>query len=101
MYAPNDDNERASFFGDDGPLARALAAGPPGAHILAAGDFNCILDSDDSTAPTAPDEATARGATALRGRLAAAGLADVWQTFFFFFGHRRLHGDSEVPGTYV
>jgi exonuclease III len=80
VYAPNDDGERAAFFGDDGPLALALSAGPAGAHVLVAGDFNCVLGADDSSAPTAAREATARGATALRSRLAGAGLSDVWQT---------------------
>lgn len=97
VYAPNDDGERAAFFRDDGPLALALAAGPPGAHIIAAGDFNCILSTDDSTAPTAASEATARGATALRGCLAGAGLSDVWQTHLAR-GGRAAAGDG--PFTY-
>ena len=97
VYAPNDDGERAAFFGAGGPLAAALAAGPPGAHILVAGDFNCILDADDSTAPTAASEAMARGAAALRSCLAGAGLSDVWQTHLARGGSR---ASGDAPYTY-
>ena len=78
VYAPNDEPARRLFFAADGPLARALAAGPPAAGLIVAGDFNCILDPADSSAPSAVAEAASGSATALRGLLAGAGLADAW-----------------------
>ena len=79
VYAPNGEADRRAFFAAGGPLARALAAGPAGANIVLAGDFNCILDPADTSAPaSAVAEAAAGGATALRGLLAGAGLADTW-----------------------
>ncbi len=61
-------------------MARALAAGPAGAHVVMAGDFNCIIDADDSSSPSGAAETTSAGAVALRGLLAGAGLADAWLT---------------------
>jgi exonuclease III len=67
VYAPNGDTERRAFFAADGPLARALTTGPPGANLVVAGDFNCITEAADSAAPAAAAEDAAGGAVALRG----------------------------------
>ena len=80
VYAPNDDAARRDFFSQGGPVARALAAGRAGAHVVVTGDFNCILDADDSSSPSGAAETASAGAVALRGLLAGAGLADAWLT---------------------
>ena len=78
VYAPNDEPGRREFFAADGPLSRALAAGPAAAAVVIAGDFNCVMDPADSSAATAVDEAGSGSASALRSLLAGAGLADAW-----------------------
>ena len=91
VYAPNDEPARREFFAADGPLARAVAAGPATARLIVAGDFNCIVDPADSTAASAVTEAASGSATALRGLLAGAGLADAWLEgrAWATTGHRR------------
>ncbi|KAI8462204.1 MAG: Endonuclease/exonuclease/phosphatase [Monoraphidium minutum] len=79
VYAPNADDEQAQFFAADGPLSEALAAGPAAAHVVLAGDFNCITDSMDSSSPNAAQQAATRGAQALRELTAHFSLADAWQ----------------------
>ena len=78
VYAPINDRDRALFFADGGPASRALAAGPRGAHVVVAGDFNCILDEADSSAPTAAAQAAMACANGLRALAASAGLVDAW-----------------------
>lgn len=80
-YAPNSDVDQQVFFAQDGPLAQALRSGPTGATVVLAGDFNCVLDADDSSAPTAAAQAATPGANALRELLAQSQLGDAWQHY--------------------
>ena len=75
VYAPNGEADRRAFFAAGGPLARALAAGPAGANIVLAGDFNCILEPADTSAPASAVAEAAR--TLLAQRWATACLAAV------------------------
>ncbi|KAI8462473.1 MAG: hypothetical protein J3K34DRAFT_476103 [Monoraphidium minutum] len=49
------------------------------AHVVLAGDFNCITDSMDSSSPNAAQQAATRGAQALRELTAHFSFADAWQ----------------------
>ena len=81
VYAPNASAQQATFFGDDGPVAAALAAARPDSRVLFAGDFNCTLDAADAAAPAAEaaNFAAQTGARALRRLVAEHGLTDLWQ----------------------
>ena len=78
VYAPTNDQDRARFFAEGGPVARALAAGPRSAHTILAGDFNCILDGEDSTSAAAMAQASMGCANGLRDLTVRAGLVDAW-----------------------
>lgn len=80
VYAPTNDKDRARFFGRGGTVARAMAAGPPTAHTILVGDFNCVLDDEDSTSPAAATQASMACANGLRDLTTRAGLVDAWLT---------------------
>lgn len=81
-YAPTEDAQgpQQHFFGATGELAAALDAGDPAAHVLLCGDFNCVLEAADSTAPNAAAQAAKRGACALRSLITQHNLTDLWLT---------------------
>lgn len=78
VYAPNDGAARRDFFGPEGPVAAALAAGRQGAKVLLGGDFNCVIDPDDSGARAAVADASSASASALMALLSTTGLDDAW-----------------------
>lgn len=78
VYAPTDNQDRARFFSEEGPVARALAAGPGTAHTILVGDFNCILDEEDSTSAAAAAQASLACSNGLRDLTVKAGLVDAW-----------------------
>ena len=79
VYAPVESDNRASFF--SGPLSRACAACPPGASLLMAGDWNCVLSQYDLyTAQQQPSRNTRLvGGPALRRVQDQAGVEDAFR----------------------
>ena len=77
-YAPNDEAAQRRFFGPDGPLRAALASGNAAARVLLCGDFNCILEPEDTSSQRGARDAAAPPARALRSALVDAGLSDAW-----------------------
>ena len=94
LYAPNSESARQSFFSTEGPVWKALSAGPADSHVVLAGDFNCVLDAEDSSASSAAAQAAAPGSNALRDLSVHFRLSDAWQHY------RSRHSATDSPYTY-
>lgn len=78
VYAPVEPHRRASFF--CGPLSRACAACPPGASLLMAGDWNCVLSQFDLCTDQQPSRnSRLTGGPALRRAQDHAGVEDAFR----------------------
>lgn len=78
VYAPVERDRRARFF--SGALHRACAACPPGASLLIAGDWNCVVSQLDLCTEGNPSHSTRLvGAAQLQQVQQHFGLLDAWR----------------------
>jgi exonuclease III len=79
VYAPTEPGHRTAFFA--GPCSEACAAGPAGASLMVAGDFNCVVSARDVQTATGLPEGNSRlvGGPALAQLQEERGLRDVWR----------------------
>jgi hypothetical protein len=81
VYAPCVAQARRRFLAADADLATAMAAGSHAAHLLVAGDFNCVLEQRDVLGQAGPQGGgRMQGSTQLAALMAAHGLVDAWRS---------------------